>query len=125
MSSRRASEAEVREFRAAAPGLIPGSYVQFLATTGAVEVEVPELDSMFVMLWPLRDVLQLNRDYRVADLAPGLFAVGSDGGGELLVFDLRHPPDVPIGQVPAIPLELAEHERLAGSFDELAGWLSK
>jgi hypothetical protein len=38
-------------------------------------------------LWPLDQIDQLNRDYHVAEFAPGFLGFGSNGGGELLAFD--------------------------------------
>jgi hypothetical protein len=117
---RRASEDEVRTFLAKAPASIPRSYVEFLATRGALEVQVAELDSAFVLLWPLHEVLGLNQGYGFEEFAPELFGFGSDGGGELYAFDLR---DLRVGRVPAIPLERASFVTVAKDFEQFAAWL--
>ncbi len=116
--------AEVTAFRAAAPPAVPDRYLEYIAEFGAVQLDVKVMGSGFVWFWPLSEVLKLNEGYRISKFAEGLFGFGSDGAGELYVFDLRDPVRVTVGQVPAIPLEIAQYQVLAGSFEEFGAVLS-
>ena len=119
------TEREVREFCLRAPPAIPGAYLAYLREYGAVQVDVPHIASGFVAFWPLAEVLPLNEGYAIAKFAPGLFAFGTDGSGQLYVFDVRDPQRVSVGYVPSIPLELNEYRVLASSFEEFANELSQ
>jgi hypothetical protein len=119
------SAAEIREFRLRAPAAIPDAYLAYLQEFGAVQLDVPNIGSGLVCFWPLPEVMGLNEGYGIAKFSPGLFAFGTDGGGQLYVFDLRDPQSVSVGDVPSIPLELREYRLLASSFDEFAEQLSR
>ena len=53
------------------------------------------------------------------EFVPGFFGFGSNGGGELLAFDVRGSCPWPIVMIPFIPMEVDEAIKVAGSFDEL------
>jgi hypothetical protein len=46
----------------------------------------------YLMVWPVEELIKSNKDYRVAEAAPGLFVFGSSGGGEAFAFDTRVTP---------------------------------
>jgi hypothetical protein len=46
----------------------------------------------YLRAWPVEDLIQSNKDYRVDEAAPGLFLFGSSGGGEAFAFDTRSAP---------------------------------
>jgi hypothetical protein len=52
------------------------------------------LPNAHLVLWSLEEVVDINvRDaYGLGESLPGLLLIGSDGGGELLAFDLRTEP---------------------------------
>ena len=118
------SEREIHHVRSVAPA-IPAPYFEYLQQFGAVRLDVPDISSGFVSFWPLSEVLRLNEQYRIAEFAPGLFAFGMDGVGQLYVFDLRDPLKVSVGDVPSIPLALNEYRVLASSFEQFAQQLSR
>ena len=116
---------EVSEFRLRAPAAVPNAYLAYLQEHGAAQLDVPGIGSGLVWFWPLSEVIGLNEGYGIADFAPGLFAFGTDGVGQLYVFDLRDPQSVSVGDVPSIPLELSEYRVLASSFERFAQELSR
>jgi hypothetical protein len=67
---------------------LPDEYIGFLRRHDGGEGPLEDRD---IMLWKAEDLVALNRDYQVARYAPGIFLFGSDGGGELLAFDLQDP----------------------------------
>jgi hypothetical protein len=52
----------------------------------------------------------------VAEFAPGLFAFGTNGGGEAFAFDLRT-STMPIVMVPFIGMELSEARSIGTTFN--------
>ena len=67
---------------------LPADYLDFLRFSNGGGGDFG-IDSDWYYLWPAEEVLQLNRDYEIQQWVPGFFAIGSDGGGEALVFDTR------------------------------------
>lgn len=126
MTSRspRPTAEQVRVFLADAPRAVPAAYVEYIRCFGAVQLDVTSIGSGLVWFWPLDEVLAFNDGYGVDEFAKGLFGFGSDGAGELYVFDLRDPEHVTVGQVPAIPLELEQYEVIADSFEAFAAMLA-
>jgi hypothetical protein len=72
----------------------------------------------WISFWPVEDVMALNEDHEIGDNLPGFLGFGSDGGGELIAFDLRAGQPFPIVMIPFIPMEVGEARQIAGSFDE-------
>ena len=113
-----ASEQTLRELRAGAPIGVPDSYFDFLRLTNGGEGSLGGVEPGWFMPWPAEEVLHNNLGYNVAEFLPGLFAFGSNGGGELFAFDLRETGKGSIVMVPFIPMELDEAIVVAASFDE-------
>lgn len=63
---------------------LPRSYVEFLLTANGGEGFIPD---SYVIFWRVEDLVPRNAAYNVAELAPGLFLFGSNGGGEAFGFD--------------------------------------
>jgi hypothetical protein len=66
-------------------------------------------------LWRAEGLLDFNRDYQTAELAPALFLIGSNGGGEEYAFD-RTLDHLAVSTVPFIGMDYQYIERLADSF---------
>ncbi|UPG87752.1 SMI1/KNR4 family protein [Luteibacter aegosomatis] len=43
----------------------------------------------YLILWRYEEAVELNKEYEVEVYAPGLFLIGSSGGGEAFGYDLR------------------------------------
>ena len=71
--------------------MFPADYRDIIKSSGGFEEMMP---NAHLVLWSLEEVVDINgRDaYGLLESLPGLFLVGSDGGGELLAFDLRTEP---------------------------------
>ena len=69
-------------------------------------------------LWPVEEVLPSNRDYEVWKSVPGLFGFGSNGGGELLAFDVRRGPPWKIVMVPFVGMGEDDIAEVAEDFAE-------
>jgi cell wall assembly regulator SMI1 len=93
---------------------LPNDYIAFLRASNGGEGMIGE---NYVILWNAEELAEMNKSYQVADYAPGLLLVGSDGGGEAFAFDTRTSP-WPVVKVPFVGMELQYAEVIAGSFDE-------
>ena len=98
--------------------MLPGSYLAQLAASNGGEGELG-VEPGWISFWPAEEVVGLNATYRIAELLPGFFGFGSDGGGELLAFDVRSQEPFPVVMVPFIPMDAEEAVQIVRSFDEL------
>jgi hypothetical protein len=67
------------------PGL-PAAYLAFLRVEDGSEGDLA-VEPGWIRLWPAAEVEESNDGYEVAKWLPGFVGFGSNGGGELLVFD--------------------------------------
>jgi len=117
-----ASAAAIESLRASVPFELPDLYLQFLATTNGGEGDLG-VEPGWLVPWAAEDVCARNEDYKVAEFLPGLFGLGSIGGGELLAFDIRGEKPWPIVSVPFIPMQLEEATQIASSFEALSAFI--
>ena len=82
-----ASQIAITDFEKYSNFKLPKDYVEFLKETNGGEGFVGE--NSYVIFWPLEKLLEYNKAYNVQEYAPGLFLIGSDGGGEAYAFDMR------------------------------------
>jgi SMI1 / KNR4 family (SUKH-1) len=94
---------------------LPDDYRHFMTAMNGGEGFVGK---QYIIVWRLEELVPFNRDYQVAQYAPGLVLFASSGGGEAFAFDLRH-DDLPIVQVPFVGLDLRHAKRVANSFTDL------
>jgi hypothetical protein len=94
---------------------LPSEYVDFALVSNGADGAVGEVG--YLSLWRIDEIIQLNKDYRVSDFAPGLVLFGSDGGGEAFAFDARD-AKMAIVQVPFVGMSLSEVQPLAKNFNE-------
>lgn len=103
---------------------LPSAYLAMLEESNGGEGDLG-VDPGWITLWPAEDVLSNNASYCVAEALPGFLGFASNGGGELLAFDLRGGEPYPIVMIPFIPMEAAEAVQIASSFEELRQLLGK
>ena len=84
--------------------VIRDDYLEFLRVCNGAEGPIGD---NYIVLWPSSDVLELNEAYAVAEFAPGLLLIGTDGGNEGFGLDLRD-RDVPIVQIPLVGMDWSE-----------------
>jgi hypothetical protein len=90
---------------------LPVDYARFLRRMNGGEGFVGR---NYLRTWPVEDLIQFNKNYRVEAGAPGLFLFGTDGGGEAFAFDTRSVA-LPIVAVPFI-LDLEDAKVMAPNF---------
>jgi hypothetical protein len=103
---------------------LPTSYFDQLAVSNGGEGDLAE-EPGWISFWPAEKVVELNAGYCVNEQLPGFFGFGSNGGGELLAFDIRGGEPFPIVAVPFIPMDPRESMQVATSFDELRNLIGK
>jgi|SRR5215469_1649697 len=119
-----ASEHALRHLVLESPIDLPDAYLHFLRYSNGGEGSLGRVPG-WAAFWPAEAVLDLNREYKVSSTIPGLYGFGSNGAGELLVFDLRAAPAWRIAMIPFIPMTLDHLVEIAGSFEELLGTLGR
>jgi len=72
-------------------------------------------------VWSAEEVLERNRGYEVPGRLPGFFGFGSNGGGELLAFDMRRGQACPVVAIPFVPMDAEEAIAVSESFAAFQG----
>ncbi|WKZ31529.1 MAG: SMI1/KNR4 family protein [Candidatus Dojkabacteria bacterium] len=68
------------------PDNTPSDYLSFLQLHNGGEGFIGE---EYLILYKVEDLKQMNANYEVEKFTPGIFLIGSNGGGEAIAFDLR------------------------------------
>jgi hypothetical protein len=102
----------IQKFESDAGLLLPQDYKEFLQEADGGEGFVGDA---YVIFWRVRELLEMNKAYQVAEYAPGLLLFGSDGGGEGFAFDVRNDAKA-IVSVPFVGMELKLARLVASSF---------
>jgi SMI1/KNR4 family protein SUKH-1 len=114
-----ASKQALNDLRTALPKTLPSGYMAFLERANGGEGFIGE---RYAQLWRAEELIEVNRSYHVAEFAPNLFLIGSDGGGEAYAFDIST-NDSTLFVVPLIGMP--EHlEPVANSFEVFVGSLN-
>lgn len=95
--------------------VLPESYIEFLGTHNGGEGDVAT-QAGWVSLWPAEEVVGLNEEYNVAEYFPGYFAFGSDGGGEMLAFEVINGRGSRVVMLPFVG-DVADAKVVAESFN--------
>ena len=56
---------------------LPAGFIDFFKEANGADINT---DQHYVVLWPLTDMVGLNKEYNVEEYAPDFFIIGSDGG---------------------------------------------
>jgi len=116
-----ASAGEIEAFEKEASTGLPVAYRHFLCNSDGGEGFV---GSGYAILWKVGELGLFNREYEVAEYAPGLLLFGSSGGGEAFAFDLRFPKK-PIVSVPFVGMDLNEVRPIAETFEGFLEYLAQ
>jgi hypothetical protein len=92
---------------------LPEEYVRYLADNGLKEGGLTVEPGWF-QLWPPDEVGKWNQDYHVEESAPGFLGFGSNGGGEMLAFDIEGH----VVMIPFIGMSASDVRLVAGSWKE-------
>ncbi len=114
-----ASESAIASLVAASSLELPTDYLDFLRLSNGGEGELGIQPGWF-RIWRGEEVIQAATDYQVPEYAPGFFAFGTNGGGEILAFDCRSAPPWPVVALPCISLAPAEAMPVAANFGDFA-----
>jgi hypothetical protein len=71
------SDIEIKSFTQTVHFILPEGFLDFFRDTNGAEVST---DENYVVIWPLTDIIGLNKDYNVEEFAPAFFIFGSNGG---------------------------------------------
>lgn len=71
------SQTEIETFIKETNFNLPSGFIDFFQESNGGSVSS---EDNYILLWPLSAMVQLNRDYDVAEYAPDFFLFGSDGG---------------------------------------------
>jgi hypothetical protein len=97
------------------PFKLPEAYLSFLQMSNGGEGELA-IEPGWFWIWSVEEVLEANQAYGIEECIPGFFGFGSNGGGELLAFDMRHGKPWTIVMIPFIPMEEQEALIIAEDF---------
>jgi len=110
-----ASSESIEDFVSKSGLNLPGDYLEFLRLSNGGEGELP-VDPYWFQIWPAEDVLEHNEEYQVKEILPGFFAFGSNGGGEMLAFDIRNQGSWRVYMIPFIPMDESDAQEVASDF---------
>ena len=88
--------------------------IKALRDSGYIEGEL-SVHPLWYILWEPENIAAYNKEYEVAEYAPGFTAFGSSGGNELLVVNKTGE----IFTIPAICMEAQYAEKVASNFEAL------
>ena len=103
---------------------LPKDYLAFLRHSNGGEGELGVEPGWF-QLWEAENVIQFGLEYEVPKYAPGFFAIGSNGGGEILAFDSRTDSVWPVVALPCIGLEADEAMTVSPNFAEFVAQMGR
>src|SRR5579859_1697783 len=99
-----ASQTSLHQFEAEARAHLPEDYVQFLQRCNGGEGFIGKA---YLILWPVEELVKMNKAYEVEEYASGVLIFGSNGGGEAFAFDMRSDTK-PIVSLPFVGMDLKE-----------------
>jgi hypothetical protein len=94
--------------------------VKQLRNDGFIEGEL-SIDPLWYIIWEPENIKEYNKDYELAEYAPGFVAFGSNGGGELLVVDEKGA----VFTLPAIGMEPEVAIKIAESIEDLKQYMER
>ena len=71
------TEKEMEDFLKSVYFPLPVGFIDFFKEANGADIISGD---NYILLWPLTQMVQLNKDYNVDEFAPGFFLFGSDGG---------------------------------------------
>jgi SMI1 / KNR4 family (SUKH-1) len=110
-----ASGSEIASLERWATTELPKPYLDLLRRTNGVEGFVT--DDAYLIIWAVGQVPELNEAYSVAEFAPGLILIGTNGGDTGYALDLRRSP-CSIMEVPLVGMSLDEAREVGTDFED-------
>jgi hypothetical protein len=94
---------------------LPQDYLAFLRFSNGGEGHI-NVEPGWFQIWPAEEVVESNRSFELEEELPGFFGFGSNGGGEMLAFDMRNGEPWSVVMVPFGPLEAEFAVKIADDF---------
>ena len=98
---------------------LPEEYLAFLRYSNGGEGFLC-IEPWYFQFCSAEEVIEYNRGYNVEEFLPGWFAIGSNGGGEMLSIRKRDGSPCPVYLVPFIPMAESDAVRIAHDFEMFA-----
>jgi SMI1 / KNR4 family (SUKH-1) len=120
----RATEPAIQALIANCGFALPEEYLSFLRYSNGGEGFLC-IEPWYFQLCPAEEVIAYNQGYNVEEFLPGWFAIGSNGGGELLSIRKRDGSPCPVYMVPFIPMAESDAVQIAHDFKMFAMTLGR
>ena len=120
----QASEREMARLRQQAPTDTPAEYYELLRSTNGGECDIP-VQPWLLVLWSAGEVAEHNTGHEVERWWPGLFGIGTNGGGEMFAFDARDVCPWPVVVVPLTGGTLDDVRVVAPDFESFIKMLGR
>lgn len=78
------------------------------------------IEPWYFQLCSAEEVVEYNHGYKVDEFLPGWFAIGSNGGGEMLAIRKRDGSPCPVYMVPFVPMAEIDAVQIAHDFEMFA-----
>ena len=114
-----ATEEAVQALMANCDFALPVEYLFFLRFSNGGEGFLC-IEPWYFRLCPAEEVVAYNQGYHVEEFLPGWFAIGSNGGGEMLAIRKRDGSPCPVYMVPFIPMAEPDAVQIAHDFETFA-----
>jgi hypothetical protein len=114
-----ASEAAIAALIANCDFAVPDEYESFLRFSNGGEGFLC-IEPWYFKLCSAEEVVSYNQGYHVEEFLPGFFAIGSNGGGEMLAIRKCDGAGCPVYMVPFIPMAESHAVQIAYDFEMFA-----
>ncbi len=78
------NENDINEFLSLIKFRLPEGFIEFYKETNGADIGTEE---NYYILWPINEMIMLNKEYKVEVFAPRFFIFGSNGGGTAFAID--------------------------------------
>ena len=92
----------------------PDEYKQFMLNVNGIEGAIGQ--NAYIVIWPIEEIVDLNNEYGVNDVTPGLIYFGSDGGNSAYAFDIRK--NNVVVEFPLDSIHIEDAKLIADSFNK-------
>lgn len=103
---------------------LPEDYITLLCYSNGGEGELGVEPGWFY-LWSVEELLKFTKGYNVEESVPGFFGFGSNGGGEMLAFDMRGEKPWNVVMIPFIGMQADEAILIADNFNEFVRFMGR
>jgi hypothetical protein len=88
-----ATPQELADLQAVLGYALPCDYLIFLAETNGAEWGIHDRGGDCLALWQVSEIVSMNHESQIQRWMPRVLAIGSDGGGDAIVFNQEASPE--------------------------------